>query len=241
MKHNARCKLLQSISEPTNQLDELNPDNIAADLEVIMTPDLILLFIPTIAAVSFTPGLCMTLAFTLGLSIGYRRTLWMMWGEMAGVATVFATTFWSLGWLLTRDPIYFQIFSLLGGGYLLYLSLILFRQAPETIVAKNPDETSASSLAFLGYITAVGNPKGWAFLMALLPGFVTTQAPLTPQFIIMLGIMLSTEFLSMTAYATGGQWLARRLSDNTGLLSVNKIAASMLFFAALWVLSRVLA
>ena len=46
-----------------------------------MTPDLILLFIPTIAAVSFTPGLCMTLAFTLGLSIGYRRTLWMMWGK----------------------------------------------------------------------------------------------------------------------------------------------------------------
>ncbi|MEC7516689.1 MAG: LysE family translocator, partial [Pseudomonadota bacterium] len=33
-----------------------------------MSPDLILLFIPTIASVSFTPGLCMTLAFTLGLS-----------------------------------------------------------------------------------------------------------------------------------------------------------------------------
>ena len=201
-----------------------------------MTPDLILLFIPTIAAVSFTPGLCMTLAFTLGLSIGYRRTLWMMWGEMAGVATVFGATFWSLGWLLSRDPLYFQVFSLGGGGYLIYLALLMFQETPETIVAKNLDQTSAASLMGLGYVTAVSNPKGWAFLMALLPGFVAADAPLGPQFAIMLVIMLSTEFISMTAYATGGQWLAQRLSSNTGLFSVNKIAASMLLIAALWVL-----
>lgn len=204
-----------------------------------MTPDLILLFIPTIAAVSFTPGLCMTLAFTLGLSIGYRRTLWMMWGEMAGVATVFGATFWSLGWLLSRDPLYFQVFSLVGGSYLIYLALLMFRETPETIVAKNLDQTSAASLMGLGYVTAVSNPKGWAFLMALLPGFVAADAPLGPQFAIMLVIMLSTEFLSMTAYATGGQWLAQRLSSNIGIFSVNKIAASMLLLAALWVLSGV--
>ena len=205
-----------------------------------MTPDLILLFIPTIAAVSFTPGLCMTLAFTLGLSIGYRRTLWMMWGEMAGVATVFGATFWSLGWLLSRDPLYFQVFSLVGGSYLIYLALLMFRETPETIVAKKLDQTSAASLMGLGYVTAVSNPKGWAFLMALLPGFVAADAPLGPQFAIMLVIMLSTEFISMTAYATGGQWLAQRLSSNTGILSVNKIAASMLLLAALWVLLGVL-
>ena len=205
-----------------------------------MTPDLILLFIPTIAAVSFTPGLCMTLAFTLGLSIGYRRTLWMMWGEMAGVATVFGATFWSLGWLLSRDPVYFQVFSLVGGSYLVYLAFLMFQETPETIVAKNLDKTNAGSLIGLGYLTAVSNPKGWAFLMALLPGFVAADAPLASQFAIMLVIMLSTEFMSMTAYATGGQWLAQRLSSNAGLFSVNKIAASMLLLAALWVLSGVL-
>ncbi len=182
----------------------------------------------------------MTLAFTLGLSIGYRRTLWMMWGEMAGVATVFAATFWSLGWLLSRDPIYFQMFSLVGGSYLIYLAFLMFRETPKTIVSKNLDKTSVGSLILLGYVTAVSNPKGWAFLMALLPGFVAADAPLAPQFAIMLVIMLSTEFISMTVYATGGQWLAQRLGSNTGLLSVNKIAACMLLLAALWVLSGVL-
>lgn len=202
-----------------------------------MTLNLILLFIPTIAAVSFTPGLCMTLAFTLGLSIGYRRTLWMMLGELSGVTTVFITTFWSLGWLLSRDPIYFKLFSLIGGSYLLYLSLLLFRQPPEKVMTRNLGDTNASSLVLLGYLTAVSNPKGWAFLVALLPGFVVAQSPLIPQFSIMLIIMLSTEFISMSAYAMGGSWLAKRLNNRSGLLNVNRIAAGMLSLAALWVLS----
>ena len=205
-----------------------------------MTLDLILLFIPTIAAVSLTPGLCMTLAFTLGLSIGYRRTLWMMLGEMVGVATVFIATFWGLGWLLSRDPLYFKLFSLIGGAYLLYLSLILFRQPPEKLMTKQLGDTSSASLTGLGFITAVSNPKGWAFLIALLPGFVVTESPLVPQFAMMLIIMLSTEFVSMTLYATGGQWLATRLNNDSGLLSVNRIAAGMLSLAAVWVLSGVL-
>jgi len=205
-----------------------------------VSPDLILLFIPTIASVSFTPGLCMTLAFTLGLSIGYKRTLWMMLGELSGVASVFTATFWSLGWLLSRDPIYFQIISFVGGVYLLYLAFQLFRETPETIESRDLKKTHPMALVILGYVTAVSNPKGWAFLMALLPGFVSSDTELVPQFIIMMGIMLMTEFVSMTAYATGGQWLASRLSNSRGIVNANQVAASMLTLAALWVLTGVL-
>ena len=206
-------------------------------LEASVSLDLILLFIPTIASASFTPGLCMTLAFTLGLSIGYKRTLWMMLGELSGVASVFTATFWSLGWLLSRDPVYFQIISFFGGVYLLYLAFQLFRETPEAIESRDLKKTHPMALATLGYVTAVSNPKGWAFLMALLPGFVSSDTELVPQFIIMMGIMLMTEFVSMTAYATGGQWLARRLSSNKGIVNANRVAASMLTLAALWVLS----
>ena len=206
-------------------------------LEASVSLDLILLFIPTIASVSFTPGLCMTLAFTLGLSIGYKRTLWMMLGELSGVASVFTATFWSLGWLLSRDPIYFQIISFVGGVYLLYLAFQLFRETPETIESRDLKKTHPMALAILGYVTAVSNPKGWAFLMALLPGFVSSDTELTSQFIIMMGIMLTTEFVSLTVYATGGQWLASRLSSSKGIVNANRVAASMLTLAALWVLS----
>ena len=32
--------------------------------------------------VALSPGLCMNLAMSLGISIGVRRTLWMMAGEL---------------------------------------------------------------------------------------------------------------------------------------------------------------
>ena len=61
-----------------------------------MNPDFFMLFIPTIAAVSLVPGMCMMLAFTLGMSLGYGRTLWMMAGELMGVATVVSASLWLL-------------------------------------------------------------------------------------------------------------------------------------------------
>ncbi len=51
-------------------------------------PDYALLavFVPTFFFVSITPGMCMTLAMTLGMSIGVRKTLWMMLGELVVVS-----------------------------------------------------------------------------------------------------------------------------------------------------------
>lgn len=40
-----------------------------------MNTALLGMFIPTFFLVSITPGMCMTLALTLGMSIGYKRTL----------------------------------------------------------------------------------------------------------------------------------------------------------------------
>ena len=122
----------------------------------------------------------------------------------------------------------------------MYLAFQLFRETPEAIESRDLKKTQPMALATLGYVTAVSNPKGWAFLMALLPGFVSSDTELVPQFIIMMGIMLMTEFVSMTAYATGGQWLASRLSNSRGIVNANRVAASMLTLVALWVLTGVL-
>lgn len=42
---------------------------------------LLALFLPTAFLISITPGMCMTLSLTLGLTIGIRKTFWMMWGS----------------------------------------------------------------------------------------------------------------------------------------------------------------
>lgn len=65
-----------------------------------MNSALLGLFIPTFFFVSITPGMNMTLALTLGMSVGYRRTLWMMVGELLGVALVAVS---AVVWLCSGD------------------------------------------------------------------------------------------------------------------------------------------
>ena len=49
-------------------------------------------FIPTFFVVSITPGMCMTLALSLGITVGVRRAMWMMAGELLGVGIVAAAS-----------------------------------------------------------------------------------------------------------------------------------------------------
>ena len=191
----------------------------------------------TIAAVSFTPGLCMALAFTLGMTVGYRKTLWMMAGELTGLAVVFTATFWALSWLREQSPIWFSALSALGGAYLMVLALALFRQPAAAMERIESLSVRRAQLAALGFVTVFTNPKGWAFLMALLPGFLDERRPLLGQYASMLAIMLLTEFASMSLYASGGSWLAAKASKGRGLAGAHRLAAVVLAGVSVWVLA----
>ena len=93
-----------------------------------MDSELLWVFIPAIAAISLTPGMCMTLAFTLGLSQGYRRTLWMMWGKLAGVTTVVSTCVLLLAKIQSLSEVYFAALALVGGSHLLWIAYRLWTQ-----------------------------------------------------------------------------------------------------------------
>jgi len=202
-----------------------------------MNLEILALFIPTILAVSLTPGMCMTLAFTLGLTQGYRRTLWMMIGEMLGVAVVVSTTVLLLAWLLALDPIYFRMLGILGGIYLLWIAWRLWTAEEHFSGARAGRAITGMELSILGFTTAVMNPKGWAFMIALLPGFLDAEAPIANQLAVFLGVMLVTEFLSMSLYATGGKWLGRILGEDKNLALLNKFAALLMVAVSILVFS----
>lgn len=77
---------------------------------------LLSMFIPTFFFVSITPGMCMTLALTLGMSIGYRRTLWMMIGELLGVALVSVSAVLGIAAIMLNYPWMFIALKFIGGG-----------------------------------------------------------------------------------------------------------------------------
>jgi len=69
----------------------------------------------------------MTLSLTLGMTVGIRRTMWMMLGELFGVGLVAVLVVIGAAALIVQYPQLFVVLKLAGGGYLLYLGVQLWR------------------------------------------------------------------------------------------------------------------
>lgn len=192
-------------------------------------------FIPTFFFVSITPGMCMTLAMTLGMSIGVRRTLWMMIGELLGVASVAIAAVLGVASVMLNYPDAFAILKWVGGAYLIYIGVNMWRaKGKMSVDTSKPSDVSRKSLFTQGFVTAIANPKGWAFMISLLPPFISVEHAVAPQLLVLLGVIMTTEFLSILAYATGGKSLRLFLSRGDNIKWMNRIAGSLMVAVGVW-------
>jgi len=194
-------------------------------------------FVPTFLLVSLTPGMCMTLAMVLGMTQGVKRTLWMMAGELLGVGLVAMAAGAGVAALMLKHPEIFALFKWLGGAYLGYLGVMMWRSRGRMAI---PSELEAGppagrlQLATQGFLTAVANPKGWAFFMVLLPPFLDSSRPLVVQLSVLISVILSIELASMLIYATGGKTLRRVLGKSGNVRLMNRIAGTLMVGVGLW-------
>ncbi len=193
-------------------------------------------FIPTFFFVSLTPGMCMTLALSMGMSLGLKKTMFMMYGELVGVALVASASVIGVATIMLQYPQFFIVLKYGGGIYLSYLGISMWLSRGK--MALNLEEcsfdVSKKSLAIQGFVTAIANPKGWAFFIALLPPFINDQQALTPQLSILLFFILLLEFICLIIYASGGSTLRKLLSDSSNVRLLNKIAGSMMIGVGIW-------
>ncbi|NRB23040.1 LysE family translocator [Shewanella sp.] len=200
-------------------------------------PDIALLavFLPTFFFVSITPGMCMTLAMTLGMSIGVRRTLWMMAGELLGVAIVAIAAVMGVASIMLNYPQAFSIIKYAGGAYLAYIGVQMWlSKGKMTITNEQQTQVSRTSLFNQGLMTAISNPKGWAFMVSLLPPFISADKAVAPQLFWLLSIILVSETVAMLAYASGGKSLRVFLSKGDNIKLMNRIAGSLMIGVGFW-------
>ncbi|MBF58740.1 MAG: threonine transporter RhtB [Halomonas sp.] len=194
-------------------------------------------FVPTFLFVSLTPGMCMTLAMVLGMTQGVKRTLWMMVGELLGVGLVAAAAGAGVAALMLRQPELFVLFKWVGGAYLGYLGIMMWRSRGRMAIPSELDAGPPASplqLAMQGVVTAVANPKGWAFFMVLLPPFLDSSRPLPGQLSLLIAVILTIEFASMLVYATGGKTLRNVLGKSGNVRLLNRIAGTLMIGVGLW-------
>jgi len=193
-------------------------------------------FIPTFFFVSLTPGMCMTLSLSMGMSIGIKKTLFMMYGELVGVALVATASVIGVATIMLQYPDFFLLLKYGGGIYLSYLGISMWLSRGK--MALNLEKCSYSisnrSLAIQGFVTAIANPKGWAFFIALLPPFINDKLDLVPQLSVLLFFILLLEFICLIIYASGGSTLRKLLQNSSNVRVLNKIAGSMMIGVGVW-------
>ena len=197
-----------------------------------MDPSRLLAFSGTFFLVAFSPGLCMTLSMSLGISIGVRRTLWMMLGELTGIGLVSIAAMAGVAALLVGAPEIFGAFKLAGAAYLLWMAWGSWKSAVGALAAQ--PAASRTGLCAQGFVTAVSNPKAWAFQAALLPPFIDTAAPLGPQMAVLLTLIILIEFACLLLYAQGGRSLSELLIRRGQGALLNRISAVLMAGVAVW-------
>lgn len=183
-------------------------------------------------AVSVTPGLCMMLALTLGATIGVRRTLWMMIGELSGLGLVSILAVTGVAAIMFAHPGVYGVTKVAGGLYLLYVGLQMARTDIRSLSpVPEVDDMDARSVRLMwrGFLTAISNPKAWLFYASLLPPFIRSDRLLLPQVALLISLLLFIEFISLLLYASCGQITRGMLERKTVARSFFILAGAIVF------------
>jgi threonine/homoserine/homoserine lactone efflux protein len=169
---------------------------------------------------SFTPGPNGLLALTHGALYGVRATLATVAGGALGFLVVIAVSMFGIGALLTVVPDILTVLSWMGGAYLVFLGVQVWRSPAITVAAARCPTGSGWRRAQQGFLAAVTNPKGILFFVAFLPQFIDPKNDLFVQFAIMASTFIVIEIvfevvaaaLSQSlqpALARAGRWFNR--------------------------------
>lgn len=155
-----------------------------------------LLYLVAAIGLSLTPGPNSLLALTHGALHGHRRALWTVSGGALGFTALIALSMLGIGALLQASVGALAVLKIVGGAYLVWLGIQLWRAPP----LKLHDDaaraaTSRATMFRQGLLTAASNPKALLFYGAFLPQFVDPGRDLATQFAVMAGAFVVIEIL----------------------------------------------
>lgn len=173
-----------------------------------------LIYLVAATGLSLSPGPNGLLALTHGALHGRRLTLFTIAGGALGFVVLIALSMFGIGALLKSSLVWLLVMKWLGGAYLVWLGIQVWRSPPlGDALAQTSAATSGATLFRQGLLSAVTNPKGILFFAAFLPQFIDPARSLWLQFVLMAGtfalVEIATELFIASAAHRIRPWLQR--------------------------------
>jgi homoserine/homoserine lactone efflux protein len=158
---------------------------------------------------SLSPGPNVLLALTHGALHGRRKALCTIFGGACGFIAVIALSMFGIGALLQASLVWLTVLKVVGGAYLVWLGIQVWRSPPIGVEVHATTESRPGwSMFRQGALSAVTNPKGILFFAAFLPQFIDPTRSLFVQFLIMAGTFAAIEIMTELFVAS----MAHRIS-----------------------------
>jgi threonine/homoserine/homoserine lactone efflux protein len=156
-----------------------------------------LLYLLAALGLSLSPGPNGLLALTHGALYGPRRALYTVLGGALGFFVLIGLSMFGIGALIATSAPGLTALKWLGGAYLAWLGVQVWRAPPIGLDAGvRAVPRSGASMFSQGALCAVTNPKGLLFFAAFLPQFVDPARSLVLQFLVMAGTFVAIEIVT---------------------------------------------
>jgi threonine/homoserine/homoserine lactone efflux protein len=179
-----------------------------------MSVDLWLAFVAASTALLVIPGPTVLLVLSYALSQGRKVAVASAAGVATGDFIAMTASLLGLGALVLASATLFTALKWVGAAYLVWLGIKLIRSAGGATLTRLPDTESITPARIFGHNAAVTalNPKSIAFFIAFVPQFLRADAPLLPQFAILITTFVTLAALNALAYALLADQLRARIA-----------------------------
>ncbi|MBC3936945.1 LysE family transporter [Undibacterium sp. CY7W] len=200
-------------------------------------------FVIAACVIAVSPGSGAVLSMSHGLNYGVRRTSATIMGLQAGLLMILAIAGAGVGSILLASELAFSIVKVVGALYLIYLGWMQWRtRVTQSMLQDTADKVvpSVKRRFLTGFLTNSTNPKGIIFMVAVLPQFISQQAPLTPQLLILAVTMCTVDLIVMHSYAFAASGAQKYFRDERWLQRQNRFFGGILMAigAALFFVKR---
>ncbi|UOP12866.1 LysE family transporter [Pseudomonas palleroniana] len=184
--------------------------------------------------ISLSPGAGAIASMSSGLQYGFLRGYWNALGLQIGLAMQIAVVAGGLGAILAASSTAFYAIKWFGVAYLVYLAIKQWRALPMDMTDDAAGRPIGKPVAmmFRGFLVNASNPKALVFMLAVLPQFVSPQAPLLIQYLILGATMISVDMIVMAGYTGLASKVLRLLRTPKQQKRMNRTFAGLFVGAA---------
>jgi homoserine/homoserine lactone efflux protein len=181
--------------------------------------------------IAISPGSGAVLSMSHGLAYGVKKASATVLGLQLGLILVLLVAGAGVGSLLLASELAFTIVKIVGALYLIWLGIGQWRAkgaGPGVSTAGMAAHPPFGRRVLTGFLTNATNPKGIIFMVAVLPQFISKEAPVLPQLAILGVTMVAIDTSVMHGYAFLAASMQRFFRDARAVKIQNRVFGSVL-------------